>query len=101
MSNLRLVKFSAYFGRRGELEGLFVLDDEDWQTLQNLIDSEDSVYFGEVLGKHSEVECVINNDNIQVLSENQEFCREFARLNLNTGYNPLNFLDEDEDDENG
>lgn len=46
---LGLYRYSKSFGRMGDLEGLFVAYKEDVEGASGC------VYFGEVLGKHSEV----------------------------------------------
>lgn len=92
---LRLVSFSQDYGRMGDLDGLFVCDADEWKSLQALIKHEVPVYFGEVLGKHSEIYGPIKAGDISVQSEDQSFCREFRRLKLNTGYSPLDYFDED------
>ena len=50
MSKDCLWKFHWDCGRAGDVEGLFIATEEE---VENLIGSE--VYFGEILGKHSEV----------------------------------------------
>lgn len=95
---LRLVSFSQDYGRMGELDGLFIVDAEEWATLQKIIEEETEIYFGEVLGKHSEIFGRIKPKDIEVRSENQEFCAEFRRLKLDTGYNPLDYYEEREDE---
>ncbi|ADQ53308.1 hypothetical protein 65p300 [Aeromonas phage 65] len=48
---LKLYRFYWDAGRGGSVEGLFV---EDSEVVEKYIGSD--VYFGEILGKHSEVE---------------------------------------------
>jgi len=78
------------FGRRGELEGLFIADHEDLIKLEGKM-----IYFGEVLGKHSEVIVEFSYDeNIDVRTQDQEFIKKFREImgdNYYTGYNPLNY----------
>ena len=94
----RLVKYSEYFGRMGELDGLFVVDGDDWELLERLIKEKQTIYFGEVLGKHSEIYGTLSDTTIEVKSENQEFCNEFDRLGLGTGFNPLHYYEEQEEE---
>ena len=93
MGEYRLVSFYQDWGRMGALEGLFVCDEEEWKTLQLLIEHEIPIYFGEVLGKHSDCHDPIKASEISVRSENAEFCREFRRLKLDTGMNPVKTFD--------
>jgi hypothetical protein len=78
--------------------GIFSADDSE---VEDAIGEE--VYFGEILGKHSEVEGVLNPQDFQILTDDQDFIAKFEELGLETGYNPLAYLreveaDEDEDD---
>lgn len=57
----KLYRFEVDYGRSGKLSGLFVSTDEDLNLLNDT-----TIYFGEVLGKHSEVWI----DNFQW----QEYC---------------------------
>jgi len=93
--HLRLIRYHADFGRSGALSGIFVLSIEEWELWNKLVNSKDDVYFGEVLGKHSEIEAPVEADDYSVVSEDQEFCRKFLALKLNTGINPLNYYDEE------
>lgn len=47
-----LFKMDFDCGRMGNLEGVFIADTED---VEYLVNNKISVYFGEVLGKHSEI----------------------------------------------
>jgi len=98
MSNdaYRLVSFYQDWGRMGALEGLFVLNAGEWRELQLLIEHQVAIPFGECLGKHSDCTGPVMVDEIKVRSENQEFCMEFRRLDLDTGYNPVKVFDADE-----
>jgi len=78
------------FGRLGELEGMFIADHEDLIKLEGK-----EIYFGEVLGKHSEVIVEFSYDeDIDVRTQDQEFIKKFREImgdNFSTGYNPLNY----------
>lgn len=52
MTELKLWKFSEDYGRMGDVEGLFIATEEE---VDNFLDKR-TVFFGEVLGKHSEVD---------------------------------------------
>ena len=46
----KLYKFHVDYGRQGDLEGLFIAEEKD---VKQIIGK--NIYFGEVLGKHSDV----------------------------------------------
>lgn len=100
-SYLRLIRFEFYCGRQGSLNGTFMLDEEGWDKLQNLIEAGDVVYFGEVLGKHSEVFGPIDPDDIEVVTEDQDWLHKAQELgiDLDSGYNPLDYYEEDDDED--
>jgi len=92
----KLISFSRDYGRMGDLEGLFVVDPERWEILQTMLENEENIDFGEALGKHSHCTGVLTADELTIRSENEEFCKEFARLSLNTGYNPMGYREEED-----
>lgn len=92
-------------GRMGSVEGLFVANKDD---IENALGK--PIYFGEILGKHSEIFGDLKKEDLTIKSEDQNFIKEFERIlgeGFSTGYNPLDYLpeeepddeDEDEDDE--
>ena len=76
-------------GRMGFLEGIFIADEVD---VENLIGK--TVYFGEVLGKHSEIFGEIERGDITELSDDQEFIDKFSELIGPVGYNPFDYVNE-------
>ena len=78
------------FGRMGELEGLFIADHEDLMAIDGK-----NIYFGEVLGKHSEVIVEFSYDeDIDVRTQDQDFIKKFQEImgkNFSTGNNPLDY----------
>lgn len=89
-----LYKFYLDYGRMGELEGIFVADPED---IEKAIGKE--VYFGEVLGKHSEVFCMLTESHFSFITDKQEVINMIEMYDLETGFNPIQYLeDNDEDD---
>ncbi len=92
----KLVQFSAYFGRMGELDGQFVLTDEEFTQLESLYGK--SVYFGEVLGKHSEVHLLLEKKHIKIVTDDESFLTKADELgvDLSHGHNPLSYW-EDQD----
>lgn len=93
----KLYQFFWDCGRMGELEGLFVAEDS---IVEKAFGRE--VYFGEVLGKHSEISGTLDREDLTVKSEDQEFIAKLVDLLGEdiSGFNPLDCLeDEDLDDE--
>ena len=91
----KLYSFYWDCGRCGNLEGLFIAEESEVDKILGK-----KVYFGEVLGKHSEVSGIISELDIEVISEDQEKIEWLVSL-LGTdisGYNPLNYYEEAEGD---
>lgn len=91
-----LVKFEDDFGRHGNIEGLFVLNEKELAYLK----SKEKICFGEALGKHSCVTVLINDKTFKVVSENQEFIDQLMEVigsDHISGYNPLNYIDQFDD----
>lgn len=89
-----LYKFSHYFGRHGSLEGVFVATEEDIKKIMG-----QRVYFGEVLGKHSEVEIdAMEESDIKLLTSDQDFIAKAIEFGIvPMGTNPVNtwqYMDE-------
>lgn len=83
-----IYKLDKYFGRMGDLTGIFIADKE---TVQCMIDNEITVYFGEVLGKHSEVYGSIKDADITMCSDDPNAIQVIKDLRLETGHNPLDY----------
>lgn len=67
-----LVKYSRDCGRNGTIESTEVITDDQMKYLEFAIEKEQDIYFGEVLGKHSEVVCPIRPQDLTILSEDQD-----------------------------
>ena len=80
--------------RQGSLEGLFVATDDE---VNHIIGQE--VYFGEVLGKHSEIFGTVDTEDLQLLTENPEIVSFFEANEISIGYNPLSYYEPDESDD--
>ncbi len=91
---LGLYKFYVYYGRMGRIEATFVKDQDD---VKNAIGR--YVYFGEILGKHSEVSFDLEENQFELMTDDQDFCKKFLELKLESGYNPFDYFPEDEEDE--
>lgn len=90
-----LYRFSFDCGRHGELEGLFFATKEEIKSLVGR-----TAYFGEVLGKHSDIEGELEEDMFQLLDIGIEAKRELlTKIGCNvSGYDPRDFVDDSEDD---
>ena len=87
----KLYSFFWDVRRMGSVEGLFIATDEE--IMKGL---GKDVYFGEILGKHSEVDGVLEEGDLTVMSESQDFIEELERVvggRTVSGYNPLNYID--------
>lgn len=92
-----LYSFNLDCGRMGDLDGLFIADSAD---VERAIQQNAYAYFGEVLGKHSEVYCNLNQDMFEVKSTDQDFIQKLEDL-LGTsisGFNPMEAIDPEQFD---
>lgn len=76
-------------GRSGSLRGVFI---EEKELVDALIESRIEVYFGEVLGKHSEVCGPIEENEITLVSDSSEVISIIEWHDLENGYNPFKYL---------
>ena len=87
--------YSFYWdcGRQGEVEGRFLATKEE---VNNAIGKE--IYFGEILGKHSEIYGKLEKNEIKIITDNQDFLKmaEDLEINLSSGFNPLSYIQEEE-----
>lgn len=94
-----LAKFHWSFRRSGEVSGVFIC------TKQQIADAVGKeVYFGEILGKHSEVYGTLDEEDIEILSDDQYFISLMLEIFPDgeiSGYNPLSYVQETEDYEEG
>lgn len=92
-------KMNCDCGRQGNLMGTFVASKK---YIEKLIEDKIEVYFGEVLGKHSEIYGSIDADEITLVTDNPDTVKSFEDLDLSSGYNPLDYtainVEEDEVD---
>lgn len=79
----KLYSFYWDCGRQGEVEGLFKATDEE---IQRAIGQK--VYFGEILGKHSEVYGTLDECDITLVSDDSLIVSNSTE----SGYNPLNYV---------
>lgn len=84
-----IYKFSLDYGRSGELYGIFIQDKEYVDLFYR---HNGKLYFGEVLGKHSEVICNTADCNLEIVTEDQEAINIFEKYNMTIGYNPFDYF---------
>lgn len=84
-----LYKFKWDCHRMGDVVGVFV---EDSKKIKSLIGKD--VYFGEILGKHSEICGTLDEGDLEVLSVQTDFVESFERIVGNIGYNPVEYINE-------
>jgi hypothetical protein len=89
-----IYKMSLDFGRMGDLTGVFVADTKD---VEELIKSNKEIYFGEVLGKHSEVMSTISSEDLELVTSDESFIELFEKYDLSNGYNPFDYIEEEEE----
>jgi hypothetical protein len=89
MSMKAIYRFQLNCGRMGDLSGIFVADKERIESAMG-----ERVYYGEVLGKHSEIVEELDSSHLTLISDKPEDVEVFERLKLATGHNPLDYLDE-------
>lgn len=84
-----LYRFYWDCGRMGDLEGLFIADPDRVKAMLGL-----RVYFGEVLGKHSEIYGTLTEDDLTVISKDQDKIEWLANLLGTTvsGWNPIRYI---------
>lgn len=86
----KLYKFNWDCGRMGEVEGIFIASEKE---IKEKIGEE--VYFGEILGKHSDVFGVLDKKDLQEIKLSENTLKEIKEVLGTTisGYNPLEFIE--------
>jgi hypothetical protein len=84
-----LAKFNWDCGRQGSVNSLFVTTENELAELVG-----QTIYFGEVLGKHSDISGTLEADDVKVVSEDQEFITKLVEIigsDTISGHNPLHY----------
>ena len=81
-----LYKMTFDYGRMGELEGVFVAEKED---VEYLTSHKVMIYFGEVLGKHSEVCGWLEESEVKFITDDENVIRIVEEYGLESGYDPF------------
>lgn len=98
-----LYKFRWDVYRHGEIESLFIADDEQVGAVIGM-----TVYFGEVLGKHSEISGTLDPKDLTVITQEPGVIADLMRLFAGDrwgrsgslcGLNPLHALQDENGDE--
>lgn len=87
----KLYKFNLDCGRMGELEGIFTATDNELSKIKGK-----HIYFGEVLGKHSEI--FVDDFDLSLItpiSDDQSFVNKYDEIVGSIGFNPLDFYEEE------
>lgn len=93
----KLYKFHWGYYRGGNVSGIFAAEESEVQAAMNK-----DVYFGEILGKHSEVSGVLEAEDLTELTDDQEFIAKAEALGVvPNGYDPLDYVREEEEEEEG
>lgn len=91
----KLYEFNWDCGRMGDLNGLFIADEADVAAIVGK-----EIYFGEVLGKHSEISGTLDDEDLTVKSDDQDFITKFIEImgeGTISGYNPLDYYDPEDE----
>ncbi|MBU0961025.1 MAG: hypothetical protein KKH60_05825 [Proteobacteria bacterium] len=70
----------------GNLYGLFVAEKD---AVTNLVESKRVIYFGEVLGKHSEIAGPLEARDVNMVSDDTDLVAKVKELNMEVGFNPV------------
>ena len=91
---LKLYRFCWPQRRGGDVEGLFV---EDSDVVENAIGAD--VYFGEICGKHSDVYGTLDEEDLTIVSEDQEKIYWLVGIlgRSISGYNPFDYIEEQDE----
>lgn len=94
MTKKVLYKFFWDCGRMGEVESVFIATPDE---VANVIGKD--VYFGEILGKHSDVYGTLEESEFTIISDDQEKIEWLKGVAGSTisGYNPLDYIYIEED----
>ena len=93
----KLYKFYLDCGRMGYLDGLFVATEED---IKMIIGKD--IYFGEVLGKHSDVIITLKKEDLTIKSDDQIFINKLVEIiddTIISGYSPLEYYHRERDND--
>ena len=99
MENLNeyaIYRLDIDFEQQGELTGMFIAKKID---VKLLLENNLTIYFGEVLGKHSEIYTKIKRHHIKFITDDLIAVDIFRKYNLGIGFNPFEYQIIDDDRE--
>jgi len=88
-----IYEFEWDCGRMGTVQGIFIAEKS---MVEQKIGKE--VYFGEILGKHSEIFGQLNEEDLVIKTEDQDFITKFEEImgtGTISGYNPLTYIEDE------
>lgn len=83
-----LYRFYWDCGRQGDVEGVFIAEESELMASLGK-----TVYFGEILGKHSDIHGTLGIDDVSTITTKADVIKVIEEYNLESGYNPLHFID--------
>lgn len=89
-----IYRFHFGCGRMGDLHGIFVADSA---VVKNTMGAD--LYFGEVLGKHSEIYGPLDEEDLTLVTQDEAAVAVFEQHDLASGFNPLDYVQERDDEE--
>ncbi len=92
----KLYEFNWDCGRQGEIDGLFIAEEKN---VKQLIGKR--ISFGEVLGKHSDIYGELEDDDLTIKSDDQDFIKKLQEIighDTISGYNPFDYYYKEEDE---
>ncbi len=87
-----IYRFSLDCGRMGEIESIFISTPD---AIEELAGKE--IYFGEVLGKHSEIYFDAHPSQFSVVTSDEDAIEIFEKHGLNNGLNPFAYVGGEEE----
>lgn len=70
-----LYRYILGFNRSANLEGVFYLSQDEVEFVASLNGM--TVYYGEIAGKHSDVTCKFDLNDLKVIDADDDFCKKF------------------------
>ena len=86
-----IYKFYVDCGRMGDVQGLFIATADEVKSILG-----ERIYFGEILGKHSEVVLTIEKENITFVTDDENFVGLFKKYDLTSGHNPFDYWEQED-----
>ncbi len=89
-----LYKLHYDCGKQGTLDGTFVSEKEN---VADLINSEQRLNFGCVFGG-AEITGELTDDDVTLVTTDEKFIHQYEEFDLVSGYNPFDYIEEEEDE---